>query len=191
MRKSRTQQWVSLVVLASVSSKGSVVRAAVCWNLAEVMDIFGPQVCAGWWQEAPRPVLVCLYGAVTAGVFSQCVTGMPLARQISRRERHPICYVFCGLDLEDAELFPPSQLSLILACFLLLWQRQLRMGKSSRKGVYFLMVLEFLALCGPYDKLTPDFNQLSGKLKLKLRQHSQALFREPGPEPHSSATNDF
>lgn len=62
----------------------------------------GPQVCAGWWQEAPRPVFACLHGAVTAGVSSQCVTGMPLARQISRRERHGICRVFCGLDSEDA-----------------------------------------------------------------------------------------
>lgn len=40
LRKSRAQQWASLGVPASVSSKSSVVRAAVSWNLADVMDVF-------------------------------------------------------------------------------------------------------------------------------------------------------
>lgn len=105
-------------------------------------------------RKLPGPVFVHPHGAVTAGVSSQCVMGIPLARQRSRRERHQICRVFCGLGWEDAELFPPIRLVLILVCFLLLWQRQLRMGNSSRNGVYVLMVLEFLAVCGHVTELT-------------------------------------
>lgn len=125
------------------------------WLKSEMSSSRGPQVCAGCWQEAPRPVFAHLHGAITAGVSSQCVMGMPLARQRSWRERHRICRIFCGLDSEVAGLFLPIRLVLILVCFLLLWQRQLRMGNSSRNGVYFLMVLEFLAVCGPCDRADP------------------------------------
>lgn len=135
LRKSRTSSGLAWYfgLLFLLRALFSELLSPRIWLKSEMSSSRGPQVCDGCWQEAPRPVFVYPHGAVTAGVSSQRVMGIPLARQRSRRERHQICRVSSassGLGWEDAELFLPIRLVLILSLF------SVAMAKTAKNGQF-------------------------------------------------------